>query len=424
MKEKFENNSKFKKILKRILAIFGVSTMVALPTIAATTKNKEEDKTKTNKEMTEFREELRVDTQTVEGELNKLLDQSYTKTQYSNFSYDQLLSEFNKIMEKKGFDGSSYELLKNVLDDLYKNYNGWKDVIPNMPNRETYIMEHVINAIDKVNSITIYDASDTRAQELLNENNTRYAFSDSDGNITIIYDKNKKENAKQMMAHELAHCNSESLYSDNYYIYYGDLKQVFTEGEATVAMKLLEDKNKEKLVIESIFNDKKILEYKLDNEEGYALEMNLYFNMLQLVGYKTMEDISLEKIELKQFKDIIEKKYGKESADKIFENLKIIGNSKQQGEEKREFNAGVALQKEFLNCMKKDIEKIKTKEEFDKFLMRYNYYEEFNMVCVKDFSQDDVAKDITYEYFQLNDIENILKESEQKINNQEVGETR
>lgn len=124
-----------------------------------------------------------------------------------------------------------------------------------------------------------------------------------------------------------------------------------------------------------------------------------------------MEDISLGNIKIEQLEDIIEKKYGKESKDNIFENLKILGAAEQQGYEETKFQAAINIQKEFLKCIEKDISNIKTKEQLDKYRVRYNYYKENNIVIMEENGQS-----ITEQYFNTNKLDNMLLEKESIIN--------
>lgn len=150
---------------------------------------------------------------TTEGELNKLIeDDSRIKT------YEALENELEIELDKKDFSDTANEMIKQILDIIYKNYEGWELLSVGMPDKYDYIRSNLIDVIAKIGYIKFNEYGSERSNEL-RESGTCTAMSDG-GNIEYIYVPQKDEDGKysefdlETLFHEVQHVkqNTNKLY--------------------------------------------------------------------------------------------------------------------------------------------------------------------------------------------------------------------
>ena len=172
-------------------------------------------------------------------------------------------------------------------------------------------------------------------------------------------------------------------------------------------MKFLNAPKTEKMGSGFIETDGMTLEYKNDNGEGYPKEANIYSHFIYLAGYDLMEEITSGKRPLSDIKQEIGFKYGKESAEKIFNLLEGMYNANLEDNSKIEFKNAIELEKEFLKCVSMDINKLNNKNDIEKYANIYRAYK-INLLPK---IYDDKFKEHTEEYFQeIKDLDNKMTE--------------
>lgn len=426
MKEKKEISKKIKEIFKRILAFTGSAATFLLPGCDAA---QQQDNKYNEDERTSFVESLREDVPTTESELDKIVEQGTldnnkeTITESNTHStivdnleeekalYNKLLNNFNKEFNKKEFSEKAYIYMKEIFDNMFGNYDKWKQINKDLPSKEKYITDNLINNIKHIRNINFYAIDSKEAQEGL-DNGYGLAYTNSDFEITVIYDESSEKNFDievLRLAHELEHIDQKNIaFNSNYFEEYPYMRDILVEGGASSKMKYMSKPKAEKISGYLIESENYTLEYKNDTGEGYPLEMNLYDNIMSLVGYDLMEKIDSGEQPIESIKSAIERRYGAQTANKVFTELENLYNAKEENNNKAQMEAAVYLQKEFLGCIEKDIDKLQNKEDVIKYTNIYRSYKINNLAKVYRNNNE-----ITDEYF---NIEKIDKKMTDKIN--------
>ena len=426
MKEKKEISKKIKEIFKRILAFTGSAATFLLPGCDAA---QQQDNKYNEDERTSFVDSLREDVPTTESELDKIVEQGTldnnkeTITESNTQStivdnleeekalYNKLLNNFNKEFNKKEFSEKAYIYMKEIFDNMFGNYDKWKQINKDLPSKEKYITDNLINNIKHIRNINFYAIDSKEAQEGL-DNGYGLAYTNSDFEITVIYDESSEKNFDievLRLAHELEHIDQKNIaFNSNYFEEYPYMRDILVEGGASSKMKYMSKPKVEKISGYLIESGNYTLEYKNDTGEGYPLEMNLYDNIMLLVGYDLMEKIDSGEQPIESIKSAIERWYGAQTANKVFTELENLYNAKEENNNKAQMEAAVYLQKEFLGCIEKDIDKLQNKEDVIKYTNIYRSYKINNLAKVYRNNNE-----ITDEYF---NIEKIDKKMTDKIN--------
>lgn len=164
---------------------------------------------------------------TIREELSKLIEgDSRIKT------YEALENELKIELDKKNFSDTANEMIKQILDNIYKNYDEWELLSVGMPDKYDYIRANLIDVITKIGYIKFNESESERSNEL-RENGTSTAMSDGE-NIEYIYVPQKDEKGKysefdlETLFHEVQHIkqNTNKLY------------YILIEGGATYHMRM------------------------------------------------------------------------------------------------------------------------------------------------------------------------------------------
>lgn len=132
-------------------------------TMASTSISNNEDSKTTE---TSFREEIKVDTKTF-VEPKTVGRQEETKVQANTNSYNKLLNELKTELAKKGFDSDVNNTLIKAFDELYENYNNWQGLYKDLPTREDFIEDKLINSIKYIKEFNIYEEGSPEAEKLI-----------------------------------------------------------------------------------------------------------------------------------------------------------------------------------------------------------------------------------------------------------------
>lgn len=134
---------------------------------------------------------------------------------------------------------------------------------------------------------------------------------------------------------------------------------------------------------------------------GYTLYGSIYDKLATFAGYKTMEDVIKGK-HTENIKKALKKKYGNNLAMKIMNNINKIEN-KVINNEKFD-NLLIDLEKDFLECMKQDIERLDNKEDIMHYMEFYRRYK----ATVLPYILGKDNRDRTYDTFNLDEIDDMM----------------
>ncbi len=334
---------------------------------------------------------------------NMNISYSTDESFYDGLTYDYLLQKLNDISNEKEFDDIEFEYSKIVFDSLYEHYDDWKNSSKDFPSKEKYIFE---NLFEPLNSCVLnFISTESDEGRILMSNDSAMGFTERVGDkakVTILYNPDEEGTdlltTAERFLHELAHVNQIAIvFNDIHFKQYPYLSYIMTEGGATFKMKMMNQCMTEKMGAGYIESGDVTLEYKIDNGEGYPKEMNYYCHLQYLAGYDVMEGVikgdSVSNIEKR-----ISVFYGEETSKRVFSLLKNIEMADLEENYEEEFNYSLELENLFLECVKKDIDKLKTKKEIEAFTNIYRAYMIHLLPRLYMETYEDITyKDVTYE---------------------------
>ena len=229
-------------------------------------------------------------------------------------------------------------------------------------------------------------------------------------------DEEERNRYVEFFYHEIIHCKQKNtmIYSSNYFEENEDVKQLYLEGGATFHMKFTNPLTLDIRGIWSIENEKGDLtvEYNKDNGSGYLVDLNAYEKMVYLVGYNTMDKIEKGEIPLSVLEETITKKYGKKQASKFLKTMKewyVEYNNSYKGD--KIYNLAIEFENTFLECVKQDINSLKTEKQIKEYKKIWEHYKTKNLPQVT----EEETNNITNEIFNIKSIDNMLKSKEKNI---------
>lgn len=346
--------------------------------------------------VTSFREEIKVDTTT-------FTEQEKKETEVNTNSYNKLLNELKSELAKKDFDSNVNETLIKVFDDLYENYNNWQGLYKDLPTREEFIEDKLINSIAYINEFNIYKEGSPEAEKVIKT----YGLSNittEDNKIAITeYD----DYLSMIVLHEIAHAEqnieeSPANEKKNYYYNGIDFSKALCEGEATFNMKFTTSPSSEKTTFDIIENNKgDTVEYGKSIKRGYAKYMYIYENLNLFAGYKNLDSIKGQNIP-SQIENDIAQKYGNELASELMQNLAGLIKSENSYNKNEQYQQAIETQKAFLKCIEKDIESLNSKNDVKKYINIYRGYKLNNLAQIT----DSEGNNITNEIFNIDELDN------------------
>lgn len=302
--------------------------------------------------------------------------------------YNELKQELKDELEKKDFGPIANEFFIEIFEKLYENYPKWKELYKDLPSTQQYIRKNLIDTINKISNVNMYEFDSEQAKKLKEAGYARY-FSDSEYEITIIYtdlqkaSKEEHENDLENMFHEMIHIE-----------YMGK-----GEDEPTFGMKFVNEPRLEQKG-EWIVSDsagEKFVEYRKDTTYGYLVNLNTYENLVCFAGYKTLIDLNEGICGFSGVENQISLMYGEELAKSITKSIEIWYKLYNESWESDEiYNESIKLQKLYLECIKQDIEKldISNKDEVYSYINIYRNYKMKNMCHVIDENGNECTNDI------------------------------
>ena len=345
-----------------------------------------------NEETSEFKDSIKVEPVT-------------EKPAYSGLTYNDLLKQLNDVMDKKGYGDLEYRYIKLLFDNVYNNYDYWKDIRKDWPSKNYFISENFIKSLDSCNLHFVEKNRDKKEWKELDKQGSARAFTDSSFNVTIMCDEkeeNENEDALRSVLedilHELGHITQKKvLFKDHFESY-----SFLLEGWPTVLMDIANKPKTEKTSSDYIplGAENITINYEGDDGEGYPLNGNLTNQLIYLVGYDTVESVMkgapIEIIDKK-----LSEKYGSKKAKKIKELLETIDSIRNIDSDSLakgyadECNSTVELENEILDCIGQDISSLKTMQEIEEYINIYRAY----IINLLPRVYKDISTDVTEQYF-------------------------
>lgn len=331
--------------------------------------------------------------------------------------YDRLLSKLKKELSKKAFDEEVNKLFFDTFDRLYENYPTWQHGYRDLPGRELYITENLINIIGTIDKVYFYAKGTKEANELEEEGYaSAWTSADENGNIYIaIIAKKSNEAGKETrnrdiecFYHEISHCKQQD--EEGYFDGYDEFIYLFTEGGATFHMKFTYPFSLDvggSWFIE--FNGTEI-NYTKNTSYGYPSYMNMYEKLVYLGGYELIDRIEKCEMPFSDLKKTIAEKYGQTQTDVFFKTLLewlVEYDERYRGE--KIYNLSIELENQFLDFIKQDIESLKTKEEVKEYKPIYEFYIQRNLPQIEN-TNVKPYKDLTREIFDIETLDKMLEE--------------
>lgn len=333
--------------------------------------------------------------------------------------YKRLQTKLKKELEKKRFSKQVNLLFYDTFERLYKNYPTWKKGYKDLPSREKYITENLINVIKSIQKIDFYAVGTKKGNEMEEEANSLgwTTFDEKDRLVvSIIANKAGKVDADarnrdvEDFFHEISHCKQGSImiYSSDYFNGNKKVENLYLEGAATFNMKFANPLSDDVGGIWPIENKKgtREIQYCKDTGCGYIVDLNMYEKLVYLAGYGTMDKVERGKVPLSAVEKAIGKKYGKKQAKKFIKTMNdcyVAYMKSHKGD--RVYNLAIDLEKQFLKFVERDIDALKTKKQAKSFKQIYDVYIERNLPAVVN---PKTSKSLTRKIFNLSALDKKL----------------
>jgi len=347
---------------------------------------------------------------------NSGLDITFQEDGYKNenLTYDQLVTNLNAELDKKDFSEEAREFFKDTLDKLYKNYPEWQKTYKDMPSREQYIQINLIDVVEKISKVNLYEENSEEAKEL-DRQGEALGFTTSDFEITLVYkdpdnaEEFQHNNDIERFFHEVTHCNQKNIVF-NYEFFADDENkmELFTEGGATFHMKFVNELTPEQQGTWSISDGKgnNTIDYNKDNCSGYLVHLNAYENLVYFAGYDAVYAVEQGQ-DYSTIEKSIANKYGEEKAKNIVTTMeKWFSEYTDNWQSDKTYNLSIKLQNLYLDCIKEDIKNLDTgnKEQIKDYMEIYRNYKMKNLPQII----DSEGKNHTNEIFKIDTIDNML----------------
>lgn len=394
---------------------------------ATTTTKPTTTKTTAPKETTTQRETTTLEELTTQREMTTRKEQTTQKETTTkkavSTEYDRLLSKLKKELKQKTFDEEVNMLFFELFDQLYENYPTWQQGYRDLPSREKYITENLINVIEKIIFIEFYEEGSKEANKLDEKGySSAWTSFDEDRNLKVGIiakksanaDIEERTNAIECFFHEIIHCKQSFLmdYENDYFKDNEEVEALYLEGGATFHMKFTKPFDLIVGGIWSVENEQGDLtiNYGKDNCSGYLVDLNAYEKLVYLVGYNMIDKIEKGELPISAVKNSIAEKYGEQQASEFINTMKdwyVEYQNNYKGE--RIFNLALELENQFLNFIKQDIESLETQIDAENYKQTYDFYMLRNLPRIENESIQP-HKDLTMEFYDIETLDKMLEE--------------
>jgi len=370
------------------------------PSEEATTKPSEEATTKPSEKPTVPNDDIIVTNKTIEEILTEKLDSK----------------NYNELQKKYILD---------IYHKLDKNYDKYANLygIAGLPSKDVYLKEHLINPLDEIIEFNLIDRNSAEAQQLLELGNsvawlTMSAIDNTKNSVTLLYAADEYDS--EYLYHEISHAQNtkcvnsvEFYYFDN--VFHDYRFDVFIEGHATFHEQFVNNLYQKNSATWQVKNSNgNTIMYNKQNGIGYIQPYNIYANLLLVAGYDTMEELS-KTADFSVLENSLKNQYSSEIANNLIHQMKNNNTSGDVVNDSR-YNNCVKFQNAILDALKTKVEKITTKSEMEQFLQFYKLYQQYLLPRVFETDNKYVSKEITYEVFNLSDLENAIINKASQLN--------
>lgn len=237
--------------IRRILAFFGVTMAVTLPSTACSNQkevkddnnstiseslsenngiNKNEDGSYSmdKKEISKWRESLKY----------KISNEEYI---VKNLSYEQMFEMLDKKIEQNNLSEDAANIYRLMFNQIYDNYDLWRNIDSGLPSKEEYLIK-IIKYLDYAKKINVYE-SESEEGKKIREEGFPEGFTTTTNEVTVIYDKYYLDNAARILLHEMTHIDNKideimASNEEEYYIAY-----IINEGRSNSRTTLCDSTN-------------------------------------------------------------------------------------------------------------------------------------------------------------------------------------
>lgn len=324
---------------------------------------------------------------------------------------EKLRYELEEELVKKDFPEEAKTFIRECFKQLYKYYPTWRFMYKDLPSREEYIRDNLINVIPNIPEIEMVKAGTARANDLTD---VASAFTEQDFRVRVVYEDPTVATEEQhlsdleLLLHEFAHCETPNVFNPLPYEQSEELRQWFTEGEATFHSKFMFPLTSNQDSAWMIRNESntRTINYGKTTGVGYMFNLYSYENLVYLAGYDTVKQVGHHD-GVSLVRHTITQKYGKEEEQAFWELLCYINDSWDEAwNTDALYESAVQLQNMLLDFIKQDIRALdpNNPEEIQKYMDVYRGYKLKIMPSVG----DDEYNLYTNEVFEVDETDELL----------------
>ncbi len=336
----------------------------------------------------------------------------YCSANESIGSLESLKISLIKVLDDKKFDEKTKEIFLDTFYAIDRNYYDYECTNIGLPKIDIYLKNNFINLLkDNIDYINIYTRDSEQGRSFLEKIGAAY-YMPGLKYISMVpplkEDINEYNAYLAAVLHEITHSKQENIVIDKDSF----LGMILLEGGATYHQRFATKPSMNLSLYESIENPETQMAIysKSSDEIGYSLYENSFYKLQMLVGYDEMERMQSGGT-YDELVSLIDSKYGKGKAKRVLKYMEDsyvkVRASKKERNTPLKYNAAINLEKEILDCIKKDIANLKSREETIKYFNVYrNYKSRYLLNCIK---ISNVKEDYTNEIFDIASIDDLIE---------------
>lgn len=324
---------------------------------------------------------------------------------------EKLRYELELQLASKNYPDEAKTFIRECFKQLYKNYPTWRFMYKDLPSREEYIRDNLINVIPNIPEIEMAKVGTSRAEYL---EDVAPALTEDDFRVRVVYEDPSTASEEQhlsdleLLLHEIAHCETPNVFNPAPYEQKESTQYWFTEGEATFHSKFMFPLTADQgggWMIRNESNTRTIT-YGKANGVGYMFYLYAYENLVYLAGYDTVKEVGHHD-GVSLVRHTIAEKYGKEEEQAFWELLCYICENWDEGwNTDALYESAIRLQNMLLTFIKQDIQALDSSnaKEIQKYMDVYRGYKLKIMPSV----EDDAYNLYTNEVFEVDALDELL----------------
>lgn len=290
---------------------------------------------------------------------------------YDDVSYEQLIANLNE--NTKRFDPELQAYVKEIVSIAYQNAGELSDVLRSVgvPDREVLLNEKVVKSLGKIDRLRIIHQEDDDYYPLYQKYTASRYVEEENAIYVFIVDWNSWEQV-QIVLEELIHAGQDAIGGKSLsYSFF----EILTEGEANLYAWPMGFGN--------INNDSLDFMYFKDNDDdlfqmygaGYhdhAVASKYYVYLLSLVGYKTMNALYYDGVDMKAVADKLTQLY-KIDGEHFLSLMDDVMVDLASSIPDARTNMMLEVEKTYNKCLMQKVSKLSSKEEVEAFLNLYRF---------------------------------------------------